>query len=178
MIGANLRPLSEQLAEYFQAPSGKGVLVESVEEESAAEKAGMKAGDVIVNIGGESVEDLSDVWEILSDYDEGEKVDIEVIRKGSRNKLSLEIVEGDEGSSFYHYRSEPRSRLFENDSDGEFDVRINELPRMQFKRFHRDMDGLKLDIDRLRDDIRLKVKPSIPKLDIETKIRNKIQHKI
>ncbi|HEY5614584.1 MAG TPA: PDZ domain-containing protein, partial [Bacteroidota bacterium] len=44
MIGANLRPLSEQLAEYFQAPSGKGVLVESVEEESAAEKAGMKAG--------------------------------------------------------------------------------------------------------------------------------------
>ncbi|MCK7503891.1 MAG: PDZ domain-containing protein [Desulfobacterales bacterium] len=45
--GFSLNTLNKQLAEYFGAPEGKGVLVEKVDEDSDAAKAGFKAGDVI-----------------------------------------------------------------------------------------------------------------------------------
>ncbi|HEY4612325.1 MAG TPA: PDZ domain-containing protein [Bacteroidota bacterium] len=176
-IGANLHPLGEQLAEYFQIPGGKGVLVESVESESAADKAGMKAGDVIVKIGSEQVEDIADVWEALGEYEEGETADIEVIRKGASKKLSLEIEEGDEGS-WFHYRTEPHGEMFDDDFGDDLRMELKEIPRIRIEKFMPDMDRLKFDMDRLRDDIRFKVMPDLPKLKIERKIREKIRHKI
>ena len=56
-----LNPLSPQLAEYFGAAEG-GALVSSITKDSAAEKAGLKAGDVITSINGDrcGTDDLID----------------------------------------------------------------------------------------------------------------------
>src|SRR5918996_436858 len=62
-LGAQLSPLTDQLAEYFGAK--QGVLVSSVDSESVAAKAGLKAGDVITSINGQSVEAPRDVAEEL-----------------------------------------------------------------------------------------------------------------
>jgi serine protease Do len=56
-LGATVNSLSDQLAEYFGTKDG--VLVASVTEGSAAEKAGLKAGDVIVSVNGETVRDAA-----------------------------------------------------------------------------------------------------------------------
>ncbi|MCI0707994.1 MAG: PDZ domain-containing protein [Ignavibacteriae bacterium] len=176
-IGADLRPLSEQLGKYFQAPDGKGVLVESVEKESAAEKAGLKAGDVIVKLAGEQVEELSDVWDILSDYEGGEKVDIEVIRKGSTQKLSVEIEEGDEGN-YYHFRTEPWGMGFDGELGEDFDMRLKMLPRFHIEKYTPELEELKFKMDELKEDIRMKVRPEIPKLKIERLIKDKMLRRI
>lgn len=55
-IGVTLAPLSDQLAEYFGAADG-GVLVSSVDADSPAQKAGLKAGDVITTVNDARVED-------------------------------------------------------------------------------------------------------------------------
>lgn len=108
MMGVRLRELTEQLGEYFQAPNGRGVLVEEVEKESAGAKAGLKAGDVLTAIGGSSVEDMRDVRRALRDRDEGEKVDLTVLRRGTKQSLTVTIEESDD--SFEYFLEAPKVR--------------------------------------------------------------------
>lgn len=169
VLGAELRPLGKQLAEYFQVPDGKGVLVESVEKESAAEKAGLKAGDVIIKIGNERVRDVNDVWEILEDYDEGEKVEVEVIRKGASKIITMEIEEGEE-SSFYEFRMEPRMPFFR---DLEREIRLNIKPRIELDEIRPDLEELKDEMQRLKDELRFRHLPDV-KIRVEKNLRSTI----
>jgi membrane-associated protease RseP (regulator of RpoE activity) len=90
-LGMTLSTLTEQLGKYFGAPDGKGVLVQEVEKDSKAAEAGFLAGDVITEVGKETIEESSDVVDALRDRDEGEKVDIRIIRKGTAKTLTLEV---------------------------------------------------------------------------------------
>ena len=96
-LGLTLMELNEQLAEYFGAPKDQGVLVQEVEKGSSGEKAGVKAGDVLMRIGTRSIEDLSDVTRAIGKYDEGEKVEIEVLRKGAKKTMTVEIEKNEDG---------------------------------------------------------------------------------
>lgn len=91
--GMELMELNKQLGEYFEAPGGKGLLVKAVKKESNAAKAGIKAGDVIIKAGGETIKDIEDIQDALADAEEGSKVTIEVLRKGKKNTVSLEVSE-------------------------------------------------------------------------------------
>lgn len=92
-LGMKLIELNEQLAEFLEVPGKEGVLVEEVRKESPAEKAGFKAGDVIVRFGTKSVDEIRDVRRALEFYDENEKVDVEVIRKGQKKTLTVTVPE-------------------------------------------------------------------------------------
>lgn len=100
--GLELSTLNEQLGSYFGVPKGEGVLVERVTKESASAKAGLLAGDVITKVGKEPVTTTGDVIRELSDYEAGDKVDLEVYRKGSKKTVTVEVEEGDEdGYGFF-----------------------------------------------------------------------------
>lgn len=88
-LGMEVRTLNEQLAAYFGAPNEEGVLVESVEENSLAEKAGFKAGDVIFRVGKKSIDEVDEIHRALRKYKEGDKVEFEVIRRGDRKILTF-----------------------------------------------------------------------------------------
>ncbi len=102
--GMHLMELNDQLAEYFGAPNGAGILVEKVNKGSAADKAGIKAGDVLLKIGKRTIDDLEDVSKAFSKFDEGDKVDVEVLRKGANKILSLEVAEEHEAPMFDMFR--------------------------------------------------------------------------
>ncbi len=112
LYGMNLSDLNRQLGGYFEAPNGRGVLVEEVEKNTSAEKAGFKAGDVIVRVGKESVEDTHDIRDALHDSKDGDKAEFEVIRKGTRKSLTLEIDREASGNIF-RFRSFNRPHRFE-----------------------------------------------------------------
>jgi serine protease Do len=99
--GMDMMTLNEQLASALSVPEKKGVFISYVEEGSGAEKAGIKAGDVIVKVGKEPVEDPGDVSNELYDYDEGEKATLELYRKGSKMTVTLEVEESEEPHSFF-----------------------------------------------------------------------------
>ncbi|MGH9346476.1 MAG: PDZ domain-containing protein [Vicinamibacterales bacterium] len=88
-LGAQLSPLTDQLAEYFGAKAG--VLVSSVEPESVAAKAGLKAGDVITSVNGRAVDTPRDVMQELRGVEEGQDVEIAILRdkKGVTLKAPL-----------------------------------------------------------------------------------------
>jgi len=86
--GLKLHPLTSQLAEYFAVPGGKGLLVEDVEEGTAAHDAGFLAGDVLVKAGKHSLESTRSFIRELQRYDAGDTIDVQVIRKGKSAVLS------------------------------------------------------------------------------------------
>jgi membrane-associated protease RseP (regulator of RpoE activity) len=65
-LGIDAEDLSGQLGNFFGAPDGEGVLVRSVNTGSAAEKGGLKAGDVITKFDGERVRSLGELREKLA----------------------------------------------------------------------------------------------------------------
>jgi serine protease Do len=93
ILGLQLLTLNERLGEYFSAPNNEGVLVEEVEHESSAEKAGFKAGDIIIRIGNKTVDAVEKIQKELHKYDEGDKVEFEVMRKGVKKTFSIEMEE-------------------------------------------------------------------------------------
>jgi serine protease Do len=77
-LGISVSTLSPQLAEYFGTK--EGVLVSSVTDNSAAAKAGIKAGDVITSFNGSVVNDPSDVRSRVADLSDGDEFTIAVMR--------------------------------------------------------------------------------------------------
>lgn len=69
-LGITVDSLTDQLAQYFGAADG-GALVTSVRKDSAADKAGLKAGDVITSVNGERVLDAADVTRTIGRVEEG-----------------------------------------------------------------------------------------------------------
>ena len=114
VLGLHLLTLNDQLGEYFGAPENEGVLVEEVEAKSAAEKSGFKAGDIIVRVGKKRIDSAEKIERELQKYDEGDKVEFEVLRKGNRMHMSIELEEGQSFQEQYFFRK-PHFRQFHMD---------------------------------------------------------------
>jgi len=91
-LGIYLQPLTEQLRDYFRVKDGKGVLISEVVKDSPADEAGLKAGDVIIAVGDEDIEGQDDVVEAIREREEGEEVEIVVVRKGRKKTLTAELT--------------------------------------------------------------------------------------
>ena len=69
----------------------KGAEINSITKESAAEKAGLKKGDIITNIGSKKIEGAEDVSEAIRSHKPGDKVAITILRDGKEQKLTAEL---------------------------------------------------------------------------------------
>ncbi len=83
--------LDAQLAEYFGVE--EGVLVRSVGDETPASEAGLKAGDVIVEVGGAAVATPREVSIALQERP-GEKVELSIVRERKQRTVSVALSEG------------------------------------------------------------------------------------
>jgi membrane-associated protease RseP (regulator of RpoE activity) len=90
--GLMVENLTPQLGEFFGAKNGNGVLVRSVEKGSRADKAGLRAGDVITRVGNQPVHDTSDFTHALRDRNAG-SVSVGVIRDRKEQTLTLTLPE-------------------------------------------------------------------------------------
>lgn len=91
LLGISAEDISGQLGNYFGVPDGEGILVREVNSGSPAEKAGMKAGDVITKVNGERVRSLDELREKLRAKREQKTVSVGVIRKGAEVALNVEV---------------------------------------------------------------------------------------
>ena len=90
--GLMVENITAQLGEFFGVKNGNGVLVRSVEKGSRAEKAGFRAGDVIVRVNDQPVHDTSDFSHALRSRNAG-AVTVNVIRDKKEQNLSLPLPE-------------------------------------------------------------------------------------
>lgn len=90
-LGIDAENLEGQLAAYFGVPEGEGILVRSVNSGSPAEKAGVKAGDVIISVNGERVRSVGELREKIAAKTDAKNVDLSVLRSRVETKLSVEL---------------------------------------------------------------------------------------
>jgi len=87
-------------------PPGKGLLIEKIEEGSAAEVAGLKDGDRILAINGRTVGNLIELKSSLSGFRPGDRVEIRYLRKGAEANANAELKERND-----NYPEFPNGRL-------------------------------------------------------------------
>jgi len=90
-IGVGVTPLTEQLAQYFGVDGG--ILINNVRYDSSASKAGLKAGDVIVEIDGVAVRGALGLVRAIDDKKEGE-VTLTIVRDRKSQTISLTPTKG------------------------------------------------------------------------------------
>jgi serine protease Do len=90
-LGIDAEEISGQLGSYFGAPDGEGVLVRSVNAGSVAEKAGVKAGDVITKLNGDRIRSLGDLREKLAAKTDNKPAELTVLRNKSEVTLTVDL---------------------------------------------------------------------------------------
>ena len=92
-IGVYLRTITPDLAEGLKLGRDHGVLLEDVSPGSSANKAGLKVGDVVVNIGGKPVGDVKQFATQLFTYKIGQAAPIGVVRDGKVVAIDVTLIE-------------------------------------------------------------------------------------
>jgi len=163
-LGVKLENMSKEFGEYFGVKNGEGALVRRVEEDTPAEEADFKAGDVILKFGEDVIKNSEDVTKALKKYKKGDKVKVVFLR---HKKKMTAIVELDERSFF-----------------GNFDYKFNFDKLKRFKELKelealKKLKSLKLEIngENLRDmfgDIEVNLKPILmnkaKRIEMEKKV--------
>ncbi|MCB0327375.1 MAG: Do family serine endopeptidase [Bdellovibrionales bacterium] len=92
-LGVMVQKVTHDLVKALELQSKKGALVAQVVEGSPADKAGLKAGDVIVKYDGKEVKDWHKLPIMVAASKVGKEVEIEVIRDGKTKKIQSQITE-------------------------------------------------------------------------------------
>ncbi len=92
-IGVHIQSMDASLAESFGLDRPRGALIGSVEKDSPAEKAGLKAGDVITKVDGKLIERDSEVPSLVSSVKPGGQVALEVWRERGSKKYDVKVAE-------------------------------------------------------------------------------------
>ena len=98
--GLMVENLTPQLGDFFGAKEGQGVLVRSVEKGSGADKAGFRAGDVIVKINGEPIRDSGDFSHALRSRKDN-TASVSVIRDKKEQTITITLPERKQSDLFH-----------------------------------------------------------------------------
>ena len=92
-LGVSLMNISPELREHFGAPKEAGVIVESIQDDSPADKAGLRVGDIVLSVDGKDVKSAVDLRMALRDKKEGDSVRIDLLRGRARQTVVASVKE-------------------------------------------------------------------------------------
>lgn len=101
-IGVSVRDVDAEEAKRANLPAPSGVFVDEVREDSPAEKAGFRQGDIVVEFDGERVRSTRQFTRLVQETPAGREVQAVVIRDGQRTTLSVEPAPGG-GRTFRYF---------------------------------------------------------------------------
>jgi len=158
-LGVQIQDLSEQLSDYFKVKGGNGVLVSEVVKDSPAEKAGLKAGDIITKVDDKDIENAGDLTMTVRGYEPETKVSVSVIRNGK--KKNLEAILGEAENSFMYKfgdfgeMGDKHKMILKMHPEG--------LDDFEFHEFKFDKEGFKEQMDEMRKELSI-MKEELKKL--------------
>ena len=91
-LGIEYMEIGEQLAGYFKLGGKSGVLVSSVDADGPAGKGGMKAGDIVLKLGSEKIDDGEDLRNAVSEAEGGQEITVSVQRDGRPLDLKVTLA--------------------------------------------------------------------------------------
>ncbi len=97
-LGVAIQEVNQTLADSFHLDHPEGALVSSVDAGGPADKAGLKSGDVILKVNGQTIVDSSDLPSLIGESAPGEKVSLEVWRNGQRQSFTARLGDASDHS--------------------------------------------------------------------------------
>lgn len=92
-LGVEAIQISKEVRQMLGAPDDAGVLVNSVQADSVAAEAGIKPGDVIVEVDGQKVKNVGSILRALADKDAGQNVAVALIRDKRKTTVNAKLRE-------------------------------------------------------------------------------------
>jgi serine protease Do len=110
-LGVSIQDLSPELAEYYGIKDKKGALVAQVFEGDPADKAGIKANDVIVEVDGKSIESSRDLTNTIAHLEVGKKTTVTLLRDGKEKTVTVKIAKRGDSEPLAQRKPEDSERL-------------------------------------------------------------------
>ena len=98
-LGVGVQPVTKELAESFGLEKPVGALISLVEKGSAAEKAGVQPGDVILSVNGTALKDTTDLPRTIGELSPGSRVALSVWRQKAARDVIATLGEASEGAA-------------------------------------------------------------------------------
>jgi serine protease Do len=95
-LGVAIQDLTPELAEYYGLEERKGVLIAQIFKDDPADKAGLKANDVVTAIDGRAVSSGRELSQVIADTKVGKKTDIRFVRDGKEQTVSVRLTKRDD----------------------------------------------------------------------------------
>lgn len=124
-IGVSIITLTKQLGEHLGISDGKGLLITEVRENSPASKAGLKAGDIIVEVDGKEISADHGLIRALRDKKEGD-ITLTVVRDRNRQTFTVTPEAGKGGFGEF-------SHLFDGKALAEFELAMPQIAPMKIE---------------------------------------------
>jgi serine protease Do len=96
-LGVKIQSVTDEIAESMNMPKPRGALIADVTKEGPAEKAGIQAGDVVIEFNGRPVTQMRDLPRIVAETEIGAKVAVKVLRKGQEVAVTAEVGRLEDG---------------------------------------------------------------------------------
>jgi C-terminal processing protease CtpA/Prc len=172
-LGIVSGPLTKERSESLNLGEKRGVLVRDVIKDSSADKAGLKSGDVIIEIDGQTVESHGDIRRKMEKLDYGKTYALKVIRSGNPQQLNF-TLEKSESDNFYVYgygqNSEELKKALERSREAL--EKSKEARKKAFEESRKSIEKHRSEIDKARAEGKLKGDGVIffgrPRLGVET----------
>ena len=92
-LGVQIDAIDPEDAEVYRLPSISGAEVTGFADDSPAQRAGLRVGDVIVGVNGRPVESSNRLSRVIANFQPGETVTVDVIRYGERRQVRVQLAE-------------------------------------------------------------------------------------
>lgn len=89
--GFDVVSIDRNIANKYDLPAMRGLLVTSVNKDGPAYESGILPGDIIMRIGTEFIHGKTHAWALFREYDEGDQMKLELLRKGNRYETEMAL---------------------------------------------------------------------------------------
>jgi len=128
-IGVGIQNVDADLQSALNLPNGlQGILVTNVQEDSPADKAGLKADDIIIKVNGKKVISATQLRSEIGKHKIGDKISVQVLREGDKKSFKVKIGEPQTLSSPSRTHQFLDGATFESSEDGQGVVIVSIKP--------------------------------------------------
>lgn len=141
-LGIKIQPNSTDIADSLKQKHKTGVIVSDVSENSSAQKAGVKPGDIILSFDGQDIDDTKNLSRMAAETPIGKTVTLEIWRDNKIQKLDLKIYKMPEENSKKNVKKAPvEVNDVSTDNLPELGLNVNEITPEILNQYHLDKDA-------------------------------------
>ncbi len=134
-LGVTIQDLTPELAKHFKRDPNTGVIISDVLKKSAAEKAGIKSGDIIIEYNGKEIKGSNQLRNIVAETPPKTEVKVKIIRNKKKKTLTVKVGELPENED-----EKEISRNSKNESESWLGLKVDDIKSIYIDRFKLDKD--------------------------------------